>query len=174
MVDKLIATDYCAYVATVGPDSKNPHVRYHNEEWGYPLLDDNLLFGRLILEINQAGLSWTTILNKHDAFHRAYDKFNVAKVASYGAKDRERLLADATIIRNRMKIDAAIHNAKVVQELQATHGSFHKWYATLSQPHGIAALAAIFLHYAGIVSFYLAGLRHIIPSPWRTGSSCSN
>lgn len=124
---KLIATDYCSYVARVGEDDTNPHIKYHNEQWGYPLLDDNMLYGRLVLEINQAGLSWTTILKKHDAFHRAYEEFDVAKVASYGAKDRERLLADATIIRNGRKIDAAIHNAQVVKSLQETHGSFHKW-----------------------------------------------
>jgi DNA-3-methyladenine glycosylase I len=80
-----------------------------------------------MLEINQAGLSWLTILKKRDAFRRAYDGFDPAVVARYGARDRRRLLADAGIIRNRLKVEAAIANAARVLELAGTHGSFARW-----------------------------------------------
>ncbi len=103
------------------------HGPYHDNEYGFPLRDDALLFGRLILEINQAGLSWLTILKKQDAFRAAYDAFDPAKIAAYREDDRARLLADAGIIRNRLKVDAAIHNAGVVLELRASHGSFPGW-----------------------------------------------
>lgn len=86
-----------------------------------------MLFERLLLEINQAGLSWETILKKRDGFRRAYDGFDVDRVARYGERDRTRLLADPGIIRNRLKVDAAIHNAKVIQTLRASHGSFALW-----------------------------------------------
>jgi DNA-3-methyladenine glycosylase I len=105
----------------------NVHRHYHDTAYGFPLHDDNELFGRLILEINQAGLSWTTILNKEQNFRAAYDQFDVKKVAAYGETDRNRLLADAGIIRNRLKIDAAIHNANVVLRLQNEFGSFEQW-----------------------------------------------
>jgi len=103
------------------------HGPYHDREYGFPLRDDDELFGRLILEINQAGLSWLTILKKRDGFHKAYDGFSVERVAAYGAEDRERLLADAGIIRNRLKVDAAIHNAGRILELRSGHGSFADW-----------------------------------------------
>ncbi|MDH3206784.1 MAG: DNA-3-methyladenine glycosylase I [Gemmatimonadota bacterium] len=103
------------------------HGPYHDDEYGFPLRDDNELFGRLILEINQAGLSWLTILKKRGGFRKAYDGFSVERVAAYEATDRERLLADAGIIRNRLKVDAAIHNAKRILELRASHGSFADW-----------------------------------------------
>ena len=105
------------------------HAHYHDHEYGMPLHDDDALFGRLVLEINQAGLSWETILRKREAFERAYDGFEVARVAAYGEADRARLLADAGIIRNRLKVDAAIHNAGVILGLQAAHGSFAAWIA---------------------------------------------
>jgi len=103
------------------------HGPYHDKEYGFPLKDDDELFGRLILEINQAGLSWLTILKKQEAFRKAYGNFEVAKVAGFGARDRKRLLADEGIIRNRLKVDAAIHNAGVILKLQQEHGSFYKW-----------------------------------------------
>jgi DNA-3-methyladenine glycosylase I len=103
------------------------HGPYHDCEYGFPVQDEALLFERLVLEINQAGLSWLTILKKREGFRRAYDGFAVDKVAAYGEADRLRLLADPAIIRNRLKIDAAIHNAKVIQGLRASHGSFHAW-----------------------------------------------
>src|ERR671912_791581 len=87
------------------------HGPYHDREYGFPLNDDAALFERLVLEINQAGLSWLTILKKRDAFRRAYDGFDPAVVAGYGAPERRRLMADAGIIRNRLKIEAAIANA---------------------------------------------------------------
>jgi DNA-3-methyladenine glycosylase I len=105
------------------------HGPYHDGEYGFPIADDRLLFERLVLEINQAGLSWLTILRKRDAFRKAFNGFDPAKVARYGDSDRTRLLADAGIIRNRLKVDAAIHNARVVLDLQTTHGSFAAWIA---------------------------------------------
>jgi len=103
------------------------HQAYHDDNYGFPLDDDNELFGRLILEINQAGLSWETVLKKQDAFRKAYDGFNIKKVAAYSARDRQRLMNDAGIIRNRLKIDAAIENAKTILALQKEFGSFKKW-----------------------------------------------
>lgn len=103
------------------------HGDYHDREYGFPQRDESDLFERLILEINQAGLSWETILRKREGFRRAYDGFDVDAVAAYGEADRLRLLEDAGIIRNRLKVDAAIHNAQVVQRLRASHGGFAQW-----------------------------------------------
>ena len=111
------------------------HGPYHDKEYGFPLKKDDELFGRLILEINQAGLSWLTILKKQESFRKAYSGFEVAKVARYGQRQRQRLLADAGIIRNRLKVDAAIHNAKVIVGLQKEYGSFYKW---LCQHHPLS------------------------------------
>jgi len=101
--------------------------KYHDEYYGFPIHDDNELFCRLVLEINQAGLSWETILKKETGFRKAYNGFNLKKVAAYTEKDRERLMADAGIIRNRLKINAAIENAKTILQLQKEYGSFEKW-----------------------------------------------
>ena len=103
------------------------HGPYHDTEYGFPQREEAALFERLVLEINQAGLSWETMLRKRDGFHKAYHGFDVDKVAKYGEKDRERLLNDAGIIRNRLKVDAAIHNAQVIQQLRKSHGSFAQW-----------------------------------------------
>lgn len=103
------------------------HGSYHDHEYGFPLRTDDALFERLVLEINQAGLSWETILKKRDGFVLAYDGFRVERVAAYGEADRARLLADARIIRNRLKVDAAIHNAGVILSLREAHGSFADW-----------------------------------------------
>jgi len=103
------------------------HGPYHDHEYGFPSRDETVLFERLVLEINQAGLSWLTVLKKRQNFRSAYAGFAVDAVASFGAPDRQRLLADAGIIRNRLKIDAAIENAKRVQALRARHGSFAAW-----------------------------------------------
>src|SRR5688572_24153986 len=105
------------------------HGPYHEREYGFPLEDDAALFERLILEINQAGLSWLTILKKREAFRRAYGGFDPELVAAYGARDRKRLLGEAGIIRNRLKVDAAIANARKILELRNTHGSFAGWLA---------------------------------------------
>ncbi|MFW6293484.1 MAG: DNA-3-methyladenine glycosylase I [Spirochaetota bacterium] len=108
-------------------DRDDPHRVYHDHEYGFPIADDNELFGRLILEINQAGLSWTTILKKQENFRAAYAGYDVAAIARFSETQRARLLADAGIIRNRLKVDAAIHNAARVLELQAEYGSFKAW-----------------------------------------------
>jgi DNA-3-methyladenine glycosylase I len=103
------------------------HGPYHDGDYGFPQRDDAVLFERLVLEINQAGLSWLTILKKRAAFYRAFDGFAVDRVAAYGAVEVERLLGDAGIIRNRLKIDAVIANACVIQTLRTEHGSFAAW-----------------------------------------------
>ncbi len=103
------------------------HGPYHDTEYGFPTDDEAALFERLVLEINQAGLSWLTILKKRQGFVAAFEGFDVDKVAGYGARDRARLLDDAAIIRNQLKVDAAIHNAGVICDLRASHGSFFKW-----------------------------------------------
>ncbi len=103
------------------------HGPYHDHEYGFPLHGDAELFERLVLEINQAGLSWLTILKKREAFRKAYDGFDPAIVARYGVRQRNRLLNDAGIIRNRLKVDAAISNAKTILKLQKSHGSFEQW-----------------------------------------------
>ena len=103
------------------------HGPYHDHEYGVPTRDEAALFERLVLEINQAGLSWETILKKRAGFRRAYDGFDVNRVAAYGDDDRARLLADAGIIRNRLKVNAAIHNAQVIRGLRDSHGGFAEW-----------------------------------------------
>lgn len=100
---------------------------YHDGEYGFPSRDDAVLFERLVLEINQAGLSWLTILRKREGFRAAYAGFDVDGVAAFGARDVKRLLGDAGIIRNRLKIEAAIENAKRVQAIRKEHGSFAAW-----------------------------------------------
>ena len=118
-------TTYCDYCIAHPEDTFNKN--YHDTQYGFPLKDDNLLFERLVLEINQAGLSWITILKKADNFRRAYRSFDVVKVAKFGEKDRARLLADAGIIRNRLKVNAAIVNAQKILELRKEFGSFKGW-----------------------------------------------
>ncbi len=108
------------------------HAPYHDREYGFPAREDAVLFERLILEINQAGLSWATILQKRQNFQRAYDSFDIDTVAAYGEAERARLMADAGIIRNRLKIEAAIHNAQQLQEIRREYGSFAAW---LDQHH---------------------------------------
>ena len=122
---------YCSYIeeSMVGAQ-KELHKNYHDNQYGFPIHNDNELFGRLIMEINQAGLSWETILKKEVTFRKAYDNFNIKKVAAYNETDRERLMADPGIIRNRLKINAAIENAKAILALQKEHGSFENWLET--------------------------------------------
>ena len=102
-------------------------MRYHDQEWGVPVHDDRLLFEFLALEGAQAGLSWRTILHKRENYRRAFDNFDAAKVAAYGEADRQRLLADAGIVRNRLKIDAFINNAKRLLAVQKEHGAFDQY-----------------------------------------------
>jgi DNA-3-methyladenine glycosylase I len=113
---------YCD-IAPGHPD----HGPYHDTEYGFPVRDDNRLFERLILEINQAGLSWLTILRKREAFRAAFDDFAIERVARYDARRRERLLQNPGIIRNRLKVEAAVENAKRILAIKKTHGSFAAW-----------------------------------------------
>jgi len=103
------------------------HGPYHDTEYGFPADNETVLFERLALEINQASLSWLTVLKKRTAFNAAFDGFDVDKVAVYGEADRDRLLSGAGIIRNRLKIDAVIHNAGVVRDMRDSHGGFKAW-----------------------------------------------
>ncbi|MFC0323037.1 DNA-3-methyladenine glycosylase I [Gallibacterium melopsittaci] len=118
---------YCRYVnqLTEGQDPLNQ--AYHNHRYGFPIEDDNELFARLVMEINQAGLSWMLILKKEAGFRAAYDQFKIEKVAQYTDEDRQRLLANPDIIRNRLKINAAIYNAQQILQLQQQFGSFKQW-----------------------------------------------
>lgn len=118
-------SSYCEYCAAA-PEN-DPNRSYHDHEYGFPISSDEGLFGRLVLEINQAGLSWVTILKKKDAFERAYDAFNLDAVAAYGEAETARLLADAGIIRNRLKIAAAVENARRIVALRVEFGSFKGW-----------------------------------------------
>ena len=118
-------TTYCQYVFQHPEDVLNKN--YHDHEYGFPIEDDNALFERLVLEINQAGLSWITILKKAGNFHSAYDGFEIEKVAGYGQREQARLLSDPGIIRNRLKVEAAIHNAHSILAMQEAYGSFKGW-----------------------------------------------
>lgn len=120
-----MATTYCDAVRTM--DKNNIHRTYHDNFYGFPIDNDDELFERLVLEINQAGLSWATILNKQENFKKAYKNFNIKKVAAFKEDDFERLMNDAGIIRNRLKINAAIENAKTLLSIQKEFGSFKKW-----------------------------------------------
>jgi DNA-3-methyladenine glycosylase I len=116
---------YCAAVRAGGIDAL--HREYHDREYGFPLREDDELFERLLLEINQAGLSWLTILRKREGLRRAYAGFDVDRVARFGEPQRRRLLADAGIIRNRLKVNAAIENARRLRALRSRFGGFAGW-----------------------------------------------
>jgi DNA-3-methyladenine glycosylase I len=118
-------TSYCEYLRDHPEDTLNK--LYHDSEYGFPLDEDAALLERLALEINQAGLSWTLMLKRKDNFQRAFDGYNVDRVAAYGEQDVARLLADAGIIRNRLKITAVIENARRIQALRGEFGSFQGW-----------------------------------------------
>ena len=120
-----MAVTYCAYILANPGDVL--HKNYHDQEYGFPLDSDAALLERLALEINQAGLSWTTILKKKEAFHAAFEGFDPRRVAGYVSDDVARLMADASIIRNRRKIEAVIENARRVVKLGESHGSFAAW-----------------------------------------------
>ncbi|MCC7434635.1 MAG: DNA-3-methyladenine glycosylase I [Methanoregulaceae archaeon] len=122
-----MAFSYCEFAA--GPGAGTVHAPYHDTEYGFPSSDERVLFERLVLEINQAGLSWETILKKRAGFQAAYDGFDPEKVAAYGDEDRARLLADAGIIRNRLKVEAAIFNAGVIVGMRSSDGGFANWIA---------------------------------------------
>ncbi|MBD1431461.1 DNA-3-methyladenine glycosylase I [Sphingobacterium sp. DN00404] len=119
---------YCSAIEAMQSEEKKAlHKNYHDNHYGFPIHDDNELFGRLILEINQAGLSWETILKKEISFRRAYSDFNIKKVAAYTDADKARLLADPGVIRNKLKVNAAIENAQTILALQKEFGSFEQW-----------------------------------------------
>ncbi len=103
------------------------HGPYHDREYGFPVTGESVLFERFVLEINQAGLSWELMLKKRANFHAAYEGYNLDRVAAYGELERSRLLADAGIIRNRLKVDAVIENARRVRALRNSHGGFAAW-----------------------------------------------
>ncbi|PZR27279.1 MAG: DNA-3-methyladenine glycosylase [Azospira oryzae] len=118
---------YCTALSYFSESSRVLHKAYHDKQYGFPIHDDDELFGRLLLEINQAGLSWETILRKQDSFRAAYSNFKIRKVAAYTEADRKRLMNDSGIIRNRLKINAAIENAKTILTIQKKFGSFERW-----------------------------------------------
>lgn len=118
---------YCTHIELLTGERAILHQNYHDNQYGFPIHNDNELFGRLLMEINQAGLSWETILKKEEAFRTAYSNFDIQTIAAYKEEDRERLMQDAGIIRNRLKINAAIENAKVIVRLQEEFGSFENW-----------------------------------------------
>ena len=125
-----VSKHYCHYVSKL--DQDNPHKVYHDSQYGFQIKDDNELFGRLVLEINQAGLSWDIILKKQANFRKAYAHFEIKKIAAFDEKEIERLKNDAGIVRNRLKIKAAIYNAQQILKLQNKYGSFKNW---LDQHH---------------------------------------
>jgi len=102
-------------------------IHYHDEEWGVPVHDDRTLFEFLILEGAQAGLSWSTILNKRDNYRRAFDNFNPPRIAQYDKRRIKQLLSDPGIVRNKLKISAAIENARAFQQIQQEFGSFDRY-----------------------------------------------
>lgn len=119
---------YCSFIETIqSAEKKTLHKKYHDNHYGFPIHDDNKLFGRLLLEINQAGLSWELILKKEPNFRKAYNGYNIDTIAAYTDEDRDRLKNDAGIIRNKLKINAAIENARTIQRLQKEYGSFEEW-----------------------------------------------
>ncbi len=119
------AQSYCEAVRTMNTGS--PHILYHDHEYGFPLKNDDALFERLVLEINQAGLSWLTILKKKENFYKAFDGFSIDIVSRYGPKQIQRLMNDSGIIRNRLKIEAAIENAKRINAIRKEYKSFNHW-----------------------------------------------
>lgn len=151
---------YCA--AAPGHPHHGP---YHESEYGFPSADERVLFERLVLEINQAGLSWLTILKKREAFRAAFDGFDVDRVAAYGEPERARLLADAGIVRNRLKVDAAIDNARRIIALRESHGSFDGWlraHHPLTKAQWVALFRKTFRFTGGeIVGEFLMSLGYL-------------
>ena len=119
------SNSYCNFAYNQKED--NIHKLYHDTQYGFPIHSDNELFGRLILEINQAGLSWDIILKKQENFRTAYSNFDIKSVANYNQTDINRLLNNTGIIRNKLKINAAIYNASVIMKIKQEMGSFQLW-----------------------------------------------
>jgi DNA-3-methyladenine glycosylase I len=141
------------------------HGPYHESEYGFPLTDEGKLFERLVLEINQAGLSWLTILKKREGFRRAYAGFEVDRVAAFDEADRARLLADPAIIRNRLKVEAAIENARRIQALRHSHGGFAAWiqaHHPLEKPEWVTLFKRTFRFTGGeIVGEFLMSIGYL-------------
>ena len=143
-------SSYCDYA--IGDPLHGP---YHDTEYGFPERDEARLFERLILEINQAGLNWGLILRKREGFSRAYEGFDVDRIAAYTDRDRERLLADEGIIRNKLKVNAAIHNAQVVRGFRQSHGGFAEWLAAqhpLTKPEWVKLFRKTFKFTGGEIT----------------------
>jgi DNA-3-methyladenine glycosylase I len=118
---------YCDYLSTIKGDPLSLHKEYHDNHYGFPIDNDDELFERLMFEINQAGLNWILILKKQHNFRKAFDNYSIEIVAAYGDRDFQRLMNDPGIIRNKLKINAAIENAKIIQRISKENGSFRKW-----------------------------------------------
>ena len=116
---------YCSFCKD--RDESDVHRIYHDQYYGFSIEEDDELFGRLILEINQAGLSWNTILLKQDNFRKAFDDYSIEKIAQYDDEKIAELLANSGIIRNNLKIKSVIHNAQQILQLKAEFGSFKQW-----------------------------------------------
>ena len=118
---------YCEYLNTITGENLALHKEYHDNHYGFPIDDDDKLFERLMFEINQAGLNWILILKKQHNFRKAFDNYNVERVAAYDSEDIIRLMNDTGIIRNKLKINAAISNAQAILKIRDDWGSFKKW-----------------------------------------------
>ncbi|MCB0825923.1 MAG: DNA-3-methyladenine glycosylase I [Armatimonadetes bacterium] len=158
--------EFQSYCEFVNSERAHPlHKQYHDTEYGFPSRDDQVLFERLILEINQAGLSWETILKKREGFQMAYSGFDIVKVAGYGDEDITRLLGDPGIIRNRLKVLAAIHNANVILSLIKEHGSFANWldhHHPMEKPEWVKLFKKTFKFTGGeIVGEFLMSLGYL-------------
>ena len=150
------------------------HGPYHAKEYGFPIRNDSKLFERLVLEINQAGLSWLTILMKRENFRSAFDGFDIDRVAAYGRRERSRLLRDAGIIRNELKINAAIENARHILAIRESHRSFARWldaHHPLTKDEWVKLFKKTFLFTGGeitgeflISTGYLPGA-HVVTCP---------
>ena len=118
---------YCEYLNTIKGEAFVLHKEYHDNHYGFPIDHDDELFERLMFEINQAGLNWLLILKKQNNFRKAFDNYNISKVAKYGESDFQRLMNDSGIIRNKLKINAAISNAHIISNIRRETGSFRNW-----------------------------------------------
>jgi DNA-3-methyladenine glycosylase I len=156
---------YCDFA--IGDET---HGYYHDHEYGFPVTHESQLFERLVLEINQAGLNWALILKKREGFRAAYDAFDVDKVADYNEGDRHRLLEDARIIRNRLKVNAAIVNAQVIRDMRNSHGGFAGWlkhHHPLSKEEWVKLFRKTFKFTGGeITGEFLMSIGYL-PSPHR-------
>lgn len=159
---------YCDFVSTRPKDDL--HRIYHDFHYGTPIDNDDELFGRLILEINQAGLSWDTILKKQAHFYEAFDHYDIARIATYSDEKIQELLGNPGIIRNKLKIHAVIYNAKEVLTIQKEYGTFKNWLDThrgLSKPEWVKLFKKHFKFVGGEIvgeflmsTGYLPGAHH--------------